>query len=247
MQVVKGSSILLNREAFISNPSIDYVNANSILGEIIKQEYYSHFALKVSLQKKSKEYKVKSGLLFNAIEKINPKPDDYCILSFGINISYYKDYMGADIKEAKPDDKENYTFNSIPIFCFDKGLSRISNTIYIIEKRFLPMIVHRDWSEIEDLPEKIKEYWRSMGESINSELKIYKKIIELNDDEVLKAEYKKQGKDEEKLKNMLEVNYDFLGYVWFNKDTELIELKEIVLFQEGGIFDEIDDIKPLKQ
>jgi hypothetical protein len=45
---------------------------------------------------------------------------------------------------------------------------------------------------------------------------------------------------------MLEINVDFLGYCWFKKDTQLIEIKENLLFQEGGIVDNIDDFKPIE-
>lgn len=243
MEVIRGTRMLLNREAFITNTSVHHLNADSIVGEAIKLEYYHHFASKISLQKKKRKYVVPNGQIFNAIDRLKPSPKDYIIVSFGVNIKYLRDFKNTLINAPTGD--EDYRYNLIPIYCYDFGFSPVYNTIYLIHRKDLPMIKHRDWSEIEDLPEQTKVRWENM-DLIDESLKIYRKFSDLNSDEPLKTEYLEQGKKVEELTNMIEVDVDFLGYCWFKHDTELIEIKESELFQEGGTIDNIDDIKPLE-
>ncbi len=243
MEVVRGTRMLLDREAFLSNTSVHYLNADEMVGAAIKREYYHHFITKIVLQKKKAVYQVPNGQLFEAIEKLNPDSKKYVILSFGVNINYQKDFKGIEIEDSVGD--ENYKFNSIPIYCFDFGYSQVYGTICLIKTSNLPMIKHGDWSEVEGLPEKTKDRWTNM-DMIDEELKIYSKIKELNKDGDLRTEYMTEGKNEENLKKFIEYDVDFLGYIWFNKDSEIIEIQEAKMFEEGGATTIIDEIDPLE-
>lgn len=242
MEVIRGTRILLNREAFIENTSVHHLNADSIVGEAIKNEYYYHFATKLALLPKKYIYEVSNGQIFNAIEKLNPQASDFVLLSFNLNIDYQRDFKGVEIND--PIGIENYRFKSIPIYCFDFGFSPVYNTMFLVKKSSLPMVKHRDWSEIKDLTQKTKERWEAM-ELIDENLKIYCQIKELNTDKELRAEYLNGGKNEEELNNMIEFDVDFLGYIWFKKDAEIIEIKEAEMFQEGGSKNRIEDIIPI--
>ncbi|MDY0389173.1 MAG: hypothetical protein RBT65_19055 [Methanolobus sp.] len=244
MEVIRGTRLLLSREAFIDNTSIHHLNADSITGQAINSEYYTHFATKLSLLPKQRKYEVPSGQIFDAVDKLNPSPDDYILISFGINIKYHKDFKGANITE--PVGNENYRFNSIPIYSYNSGYSMVHNTLYLIEKSGKPMVKHRDWSEIQDLPQKTKDRWSKMT-NIDSDLHIYCNITDLNSNPNLKEEYVKNGKKAEELDNMIEFDVDFLGYIWFPKDCKIIEIKETDMFKEGGSKDKIEDIKPINE
>ena len=58
-------------------------------------------------------------------------------------------------------------------------------------------------------------------------------------------EYIKQGHKEEELKNQIQIDFDFLFYIWFRKDVELISILEAERFQEGGILSDLSDIEPI--
>ena len=242
MEVIRGTRMLLNKEAFISDPSIHHINADSIVGESIKHNYYYHFASKISLQRKKASYKVAHGLQFSVIDKLMPNPDIYIILSFGVNIKYLKDYKKLEIEDSSG--VEDYFYKSIPIFSYDFGFSPVYNTLYLIKRADLPMIKHVDWSTIKDMPEKTKKRWQEM-EQIDENLKIYKKITILSEDQDLKNEYINEGKTEEELSKMLEIDIDFLGYCWFRKDVEIIEIKENEMLMEGSKGSDVDSIEPL--
>lgn len=106
------------------------------------------------------------------------------------------------------------------------------------------MVKHKNWSEIENLPQKTKERWKAM-DLIDDTLKIYCQINELNTNEELRNVYLNDGKKQEELINMIEFDVDFLGYIWFKKDSEIIEIKEAKMFQEGGSKNKIEDITPI--
>lgn len=240
LQTIRGTSILLDREAFIEDPTIHNLNADSIIGEIISKNYYNHFAVKISQQKKKLSLIVKNGELFSAITKLNPS-EDYSIINFGINLEYFRSYK--DVLITEPTGNEDFRFSSLPIYNFN-GWPHVGNKLYLIKNEFLPMIKHKDYTEIDNLPPENKGYWKSLTK-IDESLKIYSKFTEMNDEPKRKEYYIKQGKREEELKNKIEITIDFIGYCWFNKETEVIELNESSLFKEGGIINEIDDIKPL--
>lgn len=244
MQVIRGTRFLLSREAFIDNTSVHHLNADSITGQAINSEYYTHLATKLSLLPKFKKYEVPSGQIFDAVSQLNPSSDDYLLVSFGINIKYHKDFKNANITE--PIGNENYRFNSIPIYSYTSGHSMVHNTLFLIEKTGKPMVKHRDWSEIADLPQKTKDRWSEM-ENINTDLHIYGKISELNLNTDLKDEYIKDGKNIEELDNKIEFDVDFFGYIWFTKNCKIIEIKETDMFKEGGSKDKIEDIIPIDE
>jgi hypothetical protein len=243
MEVIRGIRMLLNKEAFIKNVSVHHLNADSIVGESIKYNYYNHFASKIALQSKSRKYTVQYGKTYAAIDQMNPDPNEYIIVNFGINMNYLRDFLGIKIEE--PTGNENYRYKSIPIYCFDFSYLQVYLKTYLISRSNMPMIKHKDWSEIKGLSNETKERWRKM-DLINPDLKIYRKINDLNKENEVKNGYLTQGKSEDQLKNMIEIDVDFLGYCWFKKDTQLIEIKESELFREGGSVDDLDSIKPLK-
>ncbi|PCH66975.1 MAG: hypothetical protein COC06_12010 [Bacteroidales bacterium] len=242
MEVIRGTRNLLSREAFLDNTSTHYIGVDTILGESIRMEYYRHLATKFHLIKKMKTYEVANGQIFEAIKKLSPVASEYILVSFGVNINYYKDLKGVTIEDSKGD--ENYRFMSIPIYCFDINDSLVRNTIFLVKNTSKPMVKHGDWTEIKDLPQKSFERW-SVMEKLNEELNIYCGIKELNTDSDLRTEYLNLGKKEEEINNMIEFDVDFLAYIWFRKDSEIIEIKEAEIFQEGEVNNKLEDINPL--
>ena len=107
------------------------------------------------------------------------------------------------------------------------------------------MIKHGDWSEVEGLTNEVKNRWEKMTK-IDDELKIYSDIKDLNSEDDIRKEYIDGGKTEEEVKNQIEYDVDFLGYVWFSKNSEIIEIKEAEMFEEGGATTKIDEINSLE-
>jgi hypothetical protein len=117
---------------------------------------------------------------------LNPEPQEYVIVSFGINMTYLRDFHGIKIED--PSGNENYRYKYIPIYCYDFSYSYVNLTTFLIRRSFLPMIKHKDCSEVSNLPDDTKKRWQNMVQ-INSDLSIYRKIIDLNKDKEVKNEY----------------------------------------------------------
>lgn len=229
---VTGTKSILDRRAFLENHSIHFFNADTIIGESIKINYYYHFSLKIALQKKV-TYKVPIGQSFRAIDKLKLDPKDFVIINTGINLQHIRDYYKVDLID--PVGKEDYIYNSMPIYTF-KYMHPFSHIIYVIHKDDLPWIKHIDIGEV---------YPKYNGKVIiDNDLKVYRIITELNNNVELKNFYLKQGKTESDLKDQIEVEYNFLGCIWFRNNTKIVEIKESELFQEGGEVIDIEEIEP---
>lgn len=240
MEVIRGTRMLLDREAFIKNPGSSFFNYDGVTAQEINYRYYEHISSKFQLNSKLR-YKVANGQLFDAIDRLGLISDKHVIVAFKVNFKYFRDYHNVEIIESEG--SADFQYKAIPIFNFERGIPSVFNTLFVLEKEDLPMIRNRDWSEIEGMPEKTKERWKSM-ELIDADLKLYRKIHDLNSEEELRKEYIGNGKSEEELKNKVEIDIDFLGYCWFRKDIKMIELKESDKFQEGGIKNQLTDIEP---
>lgn len=245
MEVIRGDSYLLTREGFLSNTGTHYINHDSIIGESIAQNYMVHFAQKLYSLKRKVELIVPFGHLFTAVEKLAPDPKKYIIIAFDVNLEYLRDYH--QVKITKAIGNEDFCFNNMPIYHFKTVFSPVFHSLFLIYKEDLPMIKHRNWREINSPPKETINYWKSMDEEIDKQLHIYQWISDLNDE---KENAKKQrlisnGRKEEELNNMVEINVDFLAYCWFKRNTEVIFIKEDDMLKEGGNAVDLNSISPL--
>ncbi len=240
--VFRGIRRLLDKEAFVENTSTSYIGFEEIVGNELRYQYYNYFATNFYLEK-TISYEVPNGQLFDALDKLSLNKDKHIIVSFNVNIQYLKDYMNIPITNSTG--IENYSYKSIPIYSFDISIPHVYSTLYVLSKDNLPMIKHKDWSKIETLESSDIERWKSM-DCINTELKLYMKITELNTASKVLQEYVNIGEAEEELKNMIEINVDLIGYCWFKKNSKIVEIKESDIFQEGDVRNDIENIKPFE-
>jgi len=242
MQAMRGSRILFDKKTFLSedDSGTTILFYDEILAQDINDKYFSHISVKFYLNAKIR-YSVPHSQMFDAIDKLDLKEDQHVIVAFKINFSYLREYQNVPIIDGEGE--LNYTYKSIPIYSFNKCHPSASKALYILNRNDLPMIKHKDYSEIEGLPNAAKQRWESM-ESIRDELKLYRRTQELNKSVDLRNEYIENGKTEEEVKNKVEVDIDFIGNCWFKKGVKIVEIKESDKFQEGGIKDQLSNIKP---
>ena len=244
MELIRGTRMLLEKEALIANYGKLILNTTHIVAQAISRNYYAYFANMVYYQKTMQALKVPNGHMFTAIERLNPVPESYSIITFGVNVRYMKDSRNLPIEPGKG--QVDFSYKGIPIYCFDHCPSYVTKSLYLIRTDQLPMIKHIDWSSLPRLPKETKERWQSMVR-IDDKLHVYRRERILGKHPELKEEYLKAGKTEEELKYMVEIDVDFIAYIWFKKGTKLIRIKEADPFQEGGDLDSLDKIKPLSE
>jgi hypothetical protein len=244
MQVIRGTRIPLKREAFLSNPTIHYIDYDKVLGRYIKNEYYDHLSYKLrSLCTKS--FKVEFKEIFSAIDKLEINKDRYSIIAFNLNVEYLNSFLKLGLLKCS-DGGEDYQYKGIPIFCFSGGRSR-NGKLFVLRNIDKPMIIHKHWNEIEGASEEFKSRWRKM-ELIDEELKIFYEQTEIKDDPELLTHHKKNSEfTEDDINKMVQFDVDFIGYCWFPKDVKIICISQAEMFQQGGEIDMLDDIKPFDE
>lgn len=239
-QAIRGEGIFLDRESLIKEPSTSHIGFDSILGQYIRVSYLQHVYLKFSGNVK-KKYQVPHSKIFEGIDMLKLNGDAHVIITFNVNFSFYKDYNKVPLTDGT--DGVDFFYKSIPIYSFEASGISVSPNIFILRKSDIPMVKHIDWTEVNNLSEETKAYWKGM-ECVDTELKIYRKITDFNNDDDAKNIQMSQGYKEEDLKNKVDIRADFLGYFWFKKGIEIVSISENRMFQEGGIENTLDDIPP---
>lgn len=239
-QTIRGEGIFLDRESLIKEPSISHIGFDSILGQYIRTSYLQHIYLKFS-ENFTKNYQVPHSKIFEGIDMLKLKGDAHVIITFNVNFSFYRDYNKVQLTDGT--DGVDFFYKSIPIYSFEASGISVSPNIFILRKSDLPMVKHIDWTEVNNLSEETRAYWKGM-ECVDTELKIYRKITDFNNEDDAKNIQMSQGYKEEDLKNKIDIRADFLGYFWFKKGIEIISISENYMFQEGGIENTLDDIQP---
>jgi hypothetical protein len=240
MQAIRGTRTAIDKEALVANTSSSYVGFQTFLGGRIKEEYCNHISIKFSTNT-SIHYEVKQEELFMAIDRLKLKPDEHAIVAFNSNMEYLAESGGITLQA--PTSNEDYIYNGIPIYEFQVNIPFEDNTLYVLRQADFPMIRHRDWTEIENMDDDAKQWWQNL-ELIDEELKIYRKFTNLNDDEVQLNKYiNDHQRSEAELRNMVDINVDFLGYCWFKKGVKIVSIKAAGVFQEGGIKNTLHDIE----
>lgn len=242
MEAIRGTRMIVDKEALVKDSGKLILNTTNLWAQATSRTYYEHFATKVFLQDTQNRFKVPHGHMFTAIDRLSPEPSSYSIITFAVNVQYLKDSRKLPIEPGI--NNEDYRYKDIPIYCFDFGSRRVYNTLYLIRNDELPIAKHIDWRSLPKLPKDTIDRWKAM-EEINRNLHIYRSARILEEDTELKNEYLEAGRTEEELHHMVEIDIDFIAYIWFKKGTKLIRIKEADPFQEGGNMDSLDDIKPL--
>ncbi len=240
MQVIRGERTAIDKEALVKNSSESYFGFDNFLGSKIKSDYCGHISIKFS-SNTTVSYQVKRELFFDAVDRLKLKADEHAIIAFNVDIEYLKESGQIDFQDHTGD--EDYKYKGIPIYTFDVNVPFAEYTLYVLRKVDFPMIKHKDWKDLEGLSEDVKKWWENL-EIIDEPLKIYRKFTELDKNQELLNRYlEQQVRSEAELRNMVDINVDFLAYCWFKKGVRIVSLRATDAFQEGGIQNALDEIQ----
>jgi len=240
MQVIRGERTVIDKEAFVINTSTSYIGFQTFLGSKIKNDYCGHVATKFSANTTIR-YQVKQELLFQAVDRLKLQ-DEHAIVALNVDTKYLQESGKIDFQMPLTD--EDCRYNDVPLYHITASIPFVDYTLYILRKKDFPMIRHKDWKELSGLSEDVKQGWEKLV-LIDESLKIYRKFTELDKDEELLNHYlEDQTRNEDELRNMVEINVDFLGFCWFRKEIKIVSISVADTFQEGGIQNALDDIEP---
>ena len=222
---VNGASTLMSKSAFtegdIPHLNFDTIFASSIANnKIMRQIPYSF------LIAKTKSYVFNKSNIVEALDKLINGNDDILIITTNII-----DYQLNELLKESP--FKNYIID-IP-----STERSIQNTLYVLRKSDLPSIEHKNLT----IEEKKKF---NFDKPINEELKLYASVIDINEEKNkhLKDEWKIENEPENlDLKVLLIIS--FLSVIHWKKDREVIQINISTEYNEVGIQNEINDVKPL--
>jgi hypothetical protein len=244
MQVIRGNRVLLDKEAFVSNASTSYIGYQTVLANHIGEEYRIHIATKFSVNT-SRRYTVKNDEMFAAVDRLNLNGEKHALVAFNLELEYLKESKRIALDDAVGN--EDFRYKGLPIYTFRVPAHFIHDTLYALRQEDFPMIKHKDWRELNDLSRSAIAWWENL-ELVDENLYIYRKFTELADDSKLLNEYlERESKSEDELKNMVDINFDFLGYCWFKKGVKIVSVQEIPMFQEGGETTSVEAIGPFEE
>ncbi|MEI6678266.1 MAG: hypothetical protein WCL21_06645 [Mariniphaga sp.] len=226
---ISGLRMIQDKDPFSENPETCHLNYDTFLatetGGIIKDGISQTF-----LYKRSRSYLLKPEDIFKGIEELDAN-ENYLILSFGINISYYIDYF--KVKGLTLDQFNGLLIIQVP------GSRIVSPSIFIIKKDELPNIISQEiGAEI---------IGRFSLEKINEEYKIYASVLDLNlVTEEIRAE-NSQGKSEDELRKSVLLSLTVNTEIRWKKSVELVQFIEYSEYRQQGLPNGLSDIIKLKK
>jgi len=239
LKVIRGTEMLVDREAFIENTTTHYINAESIIGELIANDYQRHISNKF-YSNCSKRIIVKSEETFKAIDKLSLDSEVCVLVMFGKHLEYYRDHLNIPIEVG--DNDADFKYKGLSIYSFLGVNPIVSDICFVLKKSDLPMIRHIDWKDESITNQTNHEYWSKFGEPLDDELFIYARLFDLEKEDELLEEYDKKNGVKQASSPKVLLRVDFLAYCWFKNRVKIWSIQESRPFQEGGNITPLENI-----
>lgn len=220
---VNGERTLMSKSAF-TDKDIPHLNYDTVFAGSIASNKVKRYIPNAFLIARTKRYLLNIDNVLIALSKIIGNNSDIVII--GVQIGY-------QTKEIL--DNSNFK-NSILYIPSTEYHSQ--DTIFVLRKKDLPVIEHKDLNEDEKTELQLK--------CINEDLKIYASVIDINTDEntALKDKWNLENEsDNEDLKVQLAIA--FLSIIYWKNEREIIQINVASEFREQGIQNDINDVEPL--
>jgi hypothetical protein len=214
---LNGYNSLFSKSAFTDN-DISSLNYDSVLAEAIARETINYLIPGSFLTSRTNRYLLSDENIIEGIRKLKINKNEFVIVA--INLYQHVEDKLDEYKEI--------------LLKVQSTNRKVQNTIFVLRKIDLPFIIH------EDLPEK--EIMENELIQINDELKLYTSVVELKGDE------QNQNWEDIINPNDIEVNVKvsiaFLSYIVWKKDKKIVQINIETPYDEQGIPNSLDDIKP---
>lgn len=228
---ITGSYNLFDRLAFCDDTDVSFLDAESTQGTIYSLNWQLSFS-EILYRMKSKTYVLKQDDFFSGIDRLGLSKEEHVIISFGLNIEFYKNY-----KKITGLEKDDY-YNETSMFHYGSFSPILSQSVIVLKKSDLPSV---DFIDISD-EEKSKFDFKA---PIHDEYKIYADIIDINKKAQLVEDFKKRNPNKDISKSVLAV-IDLFTEIRWKKDVEVIHIQMDSEFEQRGLPNKLDDIKSIK-
>ncbi len=217
---INGERTLISKSAFIDDDT-SQSGENSFFAEAIAMRNIKCLIPNAFFIARTKQYLFNKDNILTALTKIINNNNDIVVI--GVNITY-------QTKEILKNSKFKEIIEYIPSTEFYS-----QDTLFVLRKKDLPAIEHRDLSEDEKTEFQLK--------CINEELKLYASVIDINTDKnkAIKDKWNLENKsDNEDVKVLLTIA--FLSIIHWKNEREVIQINIASEYQELGIQNDLRDI-----
>ncbi len=232
--LITGIKQVIDKTAFADNSDVSYLNFDSGIASLVATNYRLGIS-ETFYSIPSKSYCLEEKDIFPAIDKLNIDYSKYVIVSFGINFSYYIDFL--EIKGlAKDTGEDAYNYNSIKIFNYQIcQRNLVGSTFFILKVDDLPNIIHNEISDIEKF--KLEELDEASHLSAS--------IVNLNEESILRKEIEDELSEKDLTKSVL-VCIALSTEIRWKESINCISIKVYSQFLDRVVPDKLSDIQPIQ-
>ncbi|WP_299161151.1 hypothetical protein [uncultured Tenacibaculum sp.] len=218
---INGELIVSSKSSFTDN-DIPNINFDKVYSQHIATNKIKYFLPNTFLLAKTDRYLIERKQLLEGIDRIAKNIKNKLIIA--IRPSYYTKEIISNSK-----------YKDI-IFVIPSSNHHLNDAFFILDKEHLPMF------EYKDLPKKEKEKFSL--KQLDKNYKLYSNIIDVNlpENVTLKEEY--ITNDDKELKVLILISFIFL--IKWRKDRKITMLSLTSPYEEKGIINDIEDLKPIK-
>jgi len=229
-----GTCQLLDKTAFADDQDISYLNSDSIVAESL----FANLSLRIS---RTFSYFIKESYLFEpkylfiAINEMGFDFNNYDIISFGVNLKYYSDFLKIDGLQER--DGEIY-FKDSKIINLETYLDpNLIGSLIIVNKENLPKLSFNELSG-----KLLTEYSPDL---IVDQYHLYAKLIDLNVNDKIRNGLKSSNVEDltRKVLACILINWE----IKWRKGSEVYQFKVFEQFNDSGKPNTLSDLKPISK
>lgn len=225
---ITGESNLIEKGAFTDN-GVAHLNFHSFLPEQISRKIKQNLSSIFYVNAKE-HYVVTQEEAFTAVERLGIDSKNFIILIFGnFNFDYYIENLG--IKDLK---KLNY--KDIIIIHYPSSVRNVGTSLFVLKKDELP------WVEYNDIPKGIRDLYEL--KELDSELKIYGTVSDLNVNADLREEVQKESRGTIKdIEKQVFQSINFRTTLRFKKKIKIVRIQIKGYFDSERTINSLNDIR----
>ena len=219
-----------DKMAFASDQDISYLNSDTIVSEMISANFRQNMPNIFQIHFNRTSYSLKESDLFKAIDILKLDCNSYTILSIGLYLQYYGQFVENNLVLS-----EDYIiYKSIPIIELgNTGNKELNNSLIIVKNEDIPCILHKNIEE--DIINKYKLT------EIDGSTHIYTNVIDLNKNDDIRDEIARKTNIQD-LSQIVLVCVDLKTEVRCRKGAKCIQLKVFSQFDDQGTPNNVEDV-----
>lgn len=231
---LNGTCELFDKTAFSDDQDVSYLNADTIVAQSIS----GNLSLSVTwsfLNFIKDRYSFKPETIFEAIDKMGFDLNYYSIISFGVYLKHYTDFL--NIKKLEERNGEFY-YKNCKIIDIDNYIHpNLIGSLIVIKKEELPKLVFNELSK-ED-----KEKYNP--KLLDKDYSLYAKIIDLNEHKGIVDNITISNVDDLKQKVLACILFNW-EIKWKNS-TQIYQFKVFEQFSNSGKPNSFDDLNVIEK